>query len=58
MKTVNTIYFQDESMDKKDRAILDLLKSNSRLSWKEIGEKVFLSGQAVGLRVQNLVDRG
>lgn len=35
-------------MDKKDRAILDLLKNNSRLSWKEIGEKVFLSGQAVG----------
>lgn len=45
-------------MDKKDRAIVDLLKINSRMSWKEIGEKVFLSGQAVGLRVQSLLDRG
>ncbi|MWP62913.1 Lrp/AsnC family transcriptional regulator [Gilliamella sp. Pas-s25] len=43
-------------MDKKDRAILDELKKNSRQSWKEIGEKVFLSGQAVGQRVQELYD--
>ncbi|MCO6556940.1 AsnC family transcriptional regulator [Gilliamella sp. ESL0232] len=41
-------------MDKKDRAILDELKKNSRQSWKEIGEKVYLSGQAVGQRVQEL----
>jgi Lrp/AsnC family transcriptional regulator, leucine-responsive regulatory protein len=41
-------------MDKKDRAILDELKKNSRQSWKEIGEKVFLTGQAVGQRVQEL----
>ncbi|WP_141673515.1 AsnC family transcriptional regulator, partial [Gilliamella apicola] len=43
-------------MDKKDRAILDELKKNSRQSWKEIGEKVYLSGQAVGQRVQELYD--
>lgn len=41
-------------MDKKDHAILEQLKNNSRQSWKEIGEKVFLSGQAVGQRVQEL----
>ncbi|XKM13224.1 AsnC family transcriptional regulator [Orbaceae bacterium ac157xtp] len=44
-------------MDKKDRAILDELKQNSRQSWKEIGKKVFLSGQAVGARIQELKDR-
>ena len=43
-------------MDKKDRAILDELKKNSRQSWKEIGKKVYLSGQAVGQRVQELHD--
>jgi Lrp/AsnC family transcriptional regulator, leucine-responsive regulatory protein len=58
MKMVSAICFQDESMDKKDRAIVNLLKMNSRMSWKEIGKKVFLSGQAVGLRVQNLRDSG
>jgi Lrp/AsnC family transcriptional regulator, leucine-responsive regulatory protein len=58
MKMVSAICFQDESMDKKDRAIVDLLKMNSRMSWQEIGKKVFLSGQAVGLRVQNLLDSG
>lgn len=35
-------------MDKKDRAILDLLKNNSRLSWKEIGEKYFLADRQWG----------
>lgn len=41
-------------MDKKDRAILEQLKIDSRQSWKKIGDKVFLSGQAVGQRVQEL----
>lgn len=43
-------------MDKKDRAILNELKENSRQSWREIGEKVFLSSQAVGQRVQALLN--
>lgn len=43
-------------MDKKDRAILNELKENSRQSWREIGEKVFLSSQAVGQRVQELLN--
>ena len=43
-------------MDKKDRAILNELRNNSRQSWREIGEKVFLSSQAVGQRVQELLN--
>lgn len=43
-------------MDKKDRAILNELRHNSRQSWREIGEKVFLSSQAVGQRVQELLN--
>lgn len=43
-------------MDKKDREIISLLTENSRLSWKNIGNKVYLTGQAVGARVQQLID--
>lgn len=45
-------------MDKKDQQILTLLVENSRLSWKTIGEKVYLSGQAVGSRIEKLQDDG
>lgn len=45
-------------MDKKDLEILTLLANNSRLSWKQIGDKVYLSGQAVGSCVQQLLDAG
>ena len=43
-------------MDKKDRAILSELRNNSRQSWREICDKVFLSSQAVGQRVQDLLN--
>ena len=43
-------------MDKKDRAILSELRNNSRQSWRKIGDKVFLSSQAVGQRVQDLLN--
>lgn len=43
-------------MDKKDRAILSELRNNSRQSWREIGDKVFLSSQAVGQRIQDLLN--
>ena len=43
-------------MDKKDHVILNELRQNSRQSWREIGEKVFLSSQAVGQRVQELLN--
>lgn len=56
MKELTAVSFQNENMDKKDRAILNELKENSRQSWREIGEKVFLSSQAVGQRVQELLN--
>lgn len=43
-------------MDKKDRAILSELRNNSRQSWRKIGDKVFLSSQAVGQRVRDLLN--
>ena len=45
-------------MDKINQAILACLKANSRRSWQEIGKQVFLSGQAVAARVQQLEDHG
>ena len=45
-------------LDQTDLAILNLLRENSRYQWKEIGEKVHLTGQAVAARVQALQDDG
>ena len=45
-------------MDQIDKNILEVLKKNSRLTNKEIGEKVFLTGQAVGIRISNMIDNG
>lgn len=45
-------------LDQTDLAILALLRENSRLQWKEIGEKVHLTGQAVAARVTRLQDLG
>ncbi|MBU3135473.1 AsnC family transcriptional regulator [Clostridium gasigenes] len=45
-------------MDKIDKDIIQILKENGRLSWKEVGEKIHMTGQAVGLRVQHLQDSG
>lgn len=45
-------------IDQTDLAILHLLKENSRYHWKEIGEKVHLTGQAVAARVQALQEAG
>lgn len=45
-------------MDQLDKEIIALLKQNSRLTNKEIGEQIHLSGQAVGSRISQLVDKG
>jgi predicted HTH transcriptional regulator len=45
-------------MDQIDEKILALLQENSRLTNKEIGAQVFLSGQAVGNRIGALIDAG
>jgi Lrp/AsnC family leucine-responsive transcriptional regulator len=44
--------------DQTDLAIINLLRENARYQWKEIGEKVHLTGQAVAARVQALQDAG
>ncbi len=43
-------------LDKIDRDIIGFLRNNARLSYKELGELVFLSPNAVAERVKKLVD--
>jgi len=42
-------------IDELDRKILEMLKKNARLQWREIGEEIHLTGQAVGERVRRLI---
>jgi Lrp/AsnC family leucine-responsive transcriptional regulator len=44
--------------DGTDLAIIDLLKKNSRLQWREIGEQVHMTGQAVGNRIRRMEELG
>ncbi|WP_058304667.1 Lrp/AsnC family transcriptional regulator [Gorillibacterium timonense] len=48
----------DVSIDRSDLLILQCLAENATLTHKEIGSRVHLSGQAVGLRVRKLEDAG
>lgn len=45
-------------MDNTDLRILDELAKNSRISMKELGEKIHLSGPAASARVEKLQDSG
>lgn len=45
-------------LDNTDRCILDELSKNSRLTMKELGKKVHLTGPAVSARVAKLEDQG
>lgn len=45
-------------MDQIDYKILDLLKANSRTQWKDIGEAIHMTGQAVGNRIRRMEDEG
>ncbi len=45
-------------IDETDLAILEMLKQNARLQWKEIGHHVHLTGQAVGARIRKMEDLG
>jgi Lrp/AsnC family leucine-responsive transcriptional regulator len=45
-------------IDQTDLAILRLLRENARRQWKEIGERVHLTGQAVAARVRDLEEAG
>lgn len=45
-------------LDQTDFEILSLLKNNSRIQWREIGEIVHLTGQAVANRIRRMEDMG
>lgn len=45
-------------LDHTDQRILDELSKNSRITMKELGEKVHLTGQAAASRVAKLEDQG
>lgn len=45
-------------IDHTDQKILDSLSGNSRISMKELGEKVHLTGAAAAARVMKLLDNG
>jgi len=46
------------SIDNVDLEIINILCENSKLSFKEIGEKIHMTGQAVGIRINKLIDDG
>jgi Lrp/AsnC family transcriptional regulator, leucine-responsive regulatory protein len=45
-------------LDNTDMQILNYLKKNSRMQWKEIGELVHLTGPAVAARIRRMEDLG
>nr|WP_232242919.1 Lrp/AsnC family transcriptional regulator [Paenibacillus sp. GSMTC-2017] len=45
-------------IDQTDLDILKLLKENARVQWKDIGQKIHMTGQAVGNRIRRLEDLG
>jgi len=45
-------------IDQTDYEILKLLGENSRIQWKELGQKIHMTGQAVGNRIRRLEDLG
>lgn len=45
-------------MDQTDLQIIGLLKENSRLQWKEIGDTIHMTGQGVAARIRRMEDMG
>ena len=45
-------------LDNIDFQILKILSENSRVQWKELGEQIHMTGQAVGNRIKKLEDNG
>jgi len=45
-------------LDNIDFQILRLLTENSRVQWKDLGEQIHMTGQAVGNRIKKLEDSG
>jgi Lrp/AsnC family transcriptional regulator, leucine-responsive regulatory protein len=48
----------EKMLDHTDRQIINELSKNSRITMKELGEKVHLTGQAASARVAKLEDHG
>ncbi|TDR30967.1 Lrp/AsnC family transcriptional regulator [Hydromonas duriensis] len=46
------------NLNRTNKAILQQLKANGRMSWQQIGKAVHLTGQAVAARVQQLEEQG
>lgn len=46
------------NLDEIDFQIIKILTKNSRIKWKEIGEQIHMTGQAVGNRIKKLEDNG
>ncbi|NPV89980.1 MAG: Lrp/AsnC family transcriptional regulator [Firmicutes bacterium] len=45
-------------IDETDIRILSILSENGRMQWREVGELVHLSGQAVGNRIRRMEEMG
>lgn len=45
-------------LDNIDFQILRLLSENSRIQWKELGEQIHMTGQAVGNRIKKMEESG
>ena len=45
-------------LDNIDFRILRLLSENSRIQWKDLGEQIHMTGQAVGNRIKKLKESG
>lgn len=45
-------------IDQIDFQILRLLTKNSRIQWKDLGEQIHMTGQAVGNRIKKLEESG
>ncbi|MGG3467942.1 Lrp/AsnC family transcriptional regulator [Neobacillus pocheonensis] len=46
------------AFDEVDLKILEILEKNSRITWKEIGSLVHMTGQAVAARIDKLEELG
>lgn len=45
-------------LDNIDFQLLRLLSENSRIQWKDLGEQIHMTGQAVGNRIKKLEESG
>ncbi len=46
------------NMDTVDKRIVELLREDAKQNFKEIGEQIHMTGQAVGSRVRRMEDEG